>query len=270
MEKQARVADQGASRRLMAKNGVVARPVWLHIPEWLTGDTWHFPYACETFEKYIPPQSLALEIGFGSGRMITRIARDLNCRCVGVDLDGSAFPCLSYFSRQAGIETEPIRGSGLCLPFKDNSFDAVYSEGVIEHFPLAQSHEMLAEHARVCRRGGVVVVSVPNRFAVVHQVTKLLMGEGFLFYPEASLSIFELCRLMASVGLKPVERNGFAFGCQFYLFQTLFLDQASPKRLSKGALRLLSMLIRTGLYHFQNPVLNSLIGFQVLAVGHKC
>ena len=246
-----------------------AKQTWFHIPEWISDDIWHFPYAYEAFKKYIPPQSLALEVGFGSGRIITRIARELGCKCVGVDLEDTAFSSLSFFSQHHRVKTESIKGSGFSLPFKDNSFDVVYSEGVIEHFPIDESQKMLAEHTRVCRRGGLVVVSVPNRFALLHSLTKLLLGKRFLFYPEASLSTFELSRLIARAELTPIKRDGFAFGCQFYMFKALFLDQASTPWLKEFGLTLLSLFNRTNLYHFHNSNLNSLIGFQTLIVGRK-
>jgi ubiquinone/menaquinone biosynthesis C-methylase UbiE len=245
------------------------KPHWLYIPEWLSADIWHYPYSYNTFSKYIPPQALVLEVGFGSGRMLTRIAKELNCRCVGVDVEDGAFPSLTFFSEQQGVKVEAMKGDGFSLPFRDDIFDVVYSEGVIEHFPLSQSEEMVAEHARVCRRGGVVIVSTPNKFALFHSLTKLLLGKRFLFYPENSLSTFELSRLMARAGLTSLVRDGFAFGCQFYMFNAFFLDQAPSPLLKAIRMRLLTLLHGTSLYHFENPRLNSLIGFQSLVVGRK-
>jgi len=247
----------------------LAKPSWLYIPEWLSADIWHFPYAYKTFSKYIPKEARVLEVGFGSGRMLTRIAKELGCECVGVDVEDGAFSSLSYFSGQHGVEVGAIKGSGFSLPFKDNSFDVVYSEGVIEHFPIDESQEMISEHVRACRGGGLVIISVPNKFAVVHSLTKLLLGKRFLFYPEHSLSTFELCRLMARETLTPVARDGFAFGCQFYMFKAFFLDQAPSARLKRLGSRLLSLLAKTSLYHFENPGLNFLFGFQTLVVGRK-
>jgi len=245
------------------------KPSWLYIPEWLLDDTWHFPYAYKTFCKYIPKEALVLEVGFGSGRILTRIARELNCKCVGVDVADDAFPSLSFFSRQQGVKVEAMKGDGFSLPFKDGSFDVVYSEGVIEHFPIGRSAEMVREHARVCRPGGLVIVSVPNKFAFFHSLTKLLLGPRFLFSPEASLSTFELSRLMARAGLTLVVRDGFAFGCQFYMFQAFFLGQASSPMLKGIGMRALALLKKTNLYHFENPWLNSLIGFQTLVMGRR-
>jgi len=253
----------------MLRGAVLEKPSWLYIPEWLSADIWHFPYAYKTFIKYIPKEARVLEVGFGSGRMLTRIARELGCRCIGVDVEDGAFTSLSFFSCRQGVEVEAIKGSGFCLPFQDNSFDVVYSEGVIEHFPITESQGMIAEHARACKEGGLVIVSVPNKFALFHSLTKLLLGNRFLFYPEHSLSTFELCRLMTKAGLTPIARDGFAFGCQFYMFKAFFLDQASPASLNGLGLRLLSALTKTSLYHFGNPKLNCLFGFQTLIVGRK-
>lgn len=245
------------------------KPNWLYIPEWLSTDIWHFPYAYKTFSKYIPKEARVLEVGFGSGRMLTRIAKELDCKCIGVDVEDGAFSSLSFFSRQHGVEVGVIKGSGFSLPFKDNSFDVVYSEGVIEHFPIGESEEMVREHIRACRRDSLVIISVPNKFAFFHSLTKLLLGKRFLFYPEHSLSTFQLSRLMARAGLTTIARDGFAFGCQFYMFKAFFLDQASSTRLKRLGSRLLSLFNRTSLYHFENPKLNSLIGFQTLVVGRK-
>jgi SAM-dependent methyltransferase len=242
-------------------------PGWLYIPEWLLNDTWHFPYAYKTFRKYIPEESLVLEVGFGSGRILTRIARERNCRCVGVDVADGAFPSVSFFSQQQGVTVDAMKGDGFSLPFKDNSFDVVYSEGVIEHFPIGLAADMVSEHARVCRQGGQVIVSVPNKFAFFHSLTKLLLGQRFLFYPENSLSTFELSRFVARAGMTLAVRDGFAFGCQFYMFQAFFLDQTSSTMLKGLGKKLLDLFRKTSLYHFENPWLNSLIGFQTLVVG---
>ncbi len=247
----------------------MGKPSWLYVPEWLAADIWHFPYAYNTFSKYIPRETLVLEVGFGSGRLLTRIAKELGCKCVGVDVEDGAFPSLSFFSRQHGVKVEAMKASGFSLPFKDDSFDVVYSEGVIEHFPIDESQAMITEHVRACKVGGLVIISVPNKFAFIHTLTKFLLGKRFLFYPEHSLSIFQLRHLMAKAGLTPIAKDGFAFGCQLYMFKAFFLDQAASPRLKEFGLRLLSLFTKTGLYHFENPNLNSVVGFQTLVVGRK-
>jgi ubiquinone/menaquinone biosynthesis C-methylase UbiE len=244
-------------------------PTWLYFPEWLKNDTWHFPYAYSTFRKHIPKNSHVLEVGFGSGRILTKIAREQNCRCVGVDIPDHAFPTIAFFCKQEDVHVEALKGNGFALPFKDGSFEVVYSEGVIEHFPIERSAQMLKEHARVCQPGGIVIVSVPNKFALLHSLTKRLLGSRFLFYPEASYSNNQLSKLMKQAGLIPIARDGFAFGCQFYMFQAFFLEETFPKASKTIGKIGLGLLKKLRLYHFDNPRLNAMIGFQTMVIGRK-
>jgi SAM-dependent methyltransferase len=61
-------------------------------------------------------------------------------------------------------ETNPLRAAAADvrdLPFRDASFDAVYSMGTIEHFD--ETEEAVQEIVRVLKPGGHAVVGVPNR-----------------------------------------------------------------------------------------------------------
>lgn len=53
-----------------------------------------------------------------------------------------------------------VQGDGLALPFRDASFDRVFSFGAMEHFPDVESG--FAELRRALRPGGIAVSVVPN------------------------------------------------------------------------------------------------------------
>jgi predicted SAM-dependent methyltransferase len=56
-----------------------------------------------------------------------------------------------------------IVGSGLCLPFRDNTFSVVQAVHVLEHLPRDKFPIMLKEMARVVKpKDGWVYVEVPN------------------------------------------------------------------------------------------------------------
>lgn len=59
-------------------------------------------------------------------------------------------------------DSERIVGSVLKMPFDDETFDIVLSTEVIEHTP--DPHAAILEMHRVIKRGGVLALTVPNRF----------------------------------------------------------------------------------------------------------
>lgn len=90
-------------------------------------------------------------------------ARDRGARTFGVDI---SMPTV-LLARDAFKSTNPGRGLAAAagdvrdLPFRDGSFDAIYSMGTIEHF--AETERAVAEIIRVLKPGGVAIVGVPNR-----------------------------------------------------------------------------------------------------------
>jgi ubiquinone/menaquinone biosynthesis C-methylase UbiE len=50
-----------------------------------------------------------------------------------------------------------------CLPFKDNSFDIIYSAGVIEY--LNSDEKVLSEFKRLLRKDGILILPVTNRYS---------------------------------------------------------------------------------------------------------
>jgi hypothetical protein len=84
------------------------------------------------------------------------------------------------------------------------------SFGVIEHFEPARTRALLAEHVRVCRPGGLVIVSTPNSLDVCHTARKLILGARYPYFPERSYSPWGLAQELRRVGLRPVKADGYA------------------------------------------------------------
>ncbi len=53
------------------------------------------------------------------------------------------------------------------LPFKDNTFSAVYASHVLEHLYLVEAQQLLAECRRVTKPGGVLRIVVPDLRSMV-------------------------------------------------------------------------------------------------------
>jgi SAM-dependent methyltransferase len=98
------------------------------------------------------------------------------------------------------------------LPFRDGSFDAIYSMGTIEHFD--ETERAVDEIARVLRPGGRAIVGVPNRydpflrplFATFLQAVGLY-GYGY----EKSYSRRALKQMLEQAGLDVVAETAILF-----------------------------------------------------------
>jgi SAM-dependent methyltransferase len=95
----------------------------------------------------IPRSARILDAGAGEGALVERY-REKGYHVVGVD---SAYE--SPHVRRADL---------LSLPFDDSSFDVVFCLDVLEHLELLSQAKALCEIARVTKKDGKLVLSVPN------------------------------------------------------------------------------------------------------------
>ncbi|MGH7565961.1 MAG: class I SAM-dependent methyltransferase, partial [Gemmatimonadota bacterium] len=107
-----------------------------------------------------PRPARVLEIGSGTGRDTAALAA-LGHSAVALDATFEAL-ALSARAAPALVGRGIVGGDAFHLPFRDATFDAVFHQGVLEHFgnPAA----FLAENFRVTAPGGVLVVDVPQRW----------------------------------------------------------------------------------------------------------
>lgn len=82
-------------------------------------------------------------------------------RAYGIDIsEPTVMQARAAFTRESG----PLRAAAAdvrALPFRDASFDAIYSMGTIEHFD--ETEQAVGEMARVLKPGGRAIIGVPNR-----------------------------------------------------------------------------------------------------------
>lgn len=140
-----------------------------------------------------------LEVGAGSGRDLLGLAR---AGATGVVLDYSP-ASLELVRRQArsqGLPVHLVQADALRMPFRDGAFDVVFHQGLLEHFrdPLP----LLRENARITRRGGRVVVDVPQTFHPYTAMKQILIAFGHWFAGwETQFTPGGLERVLAASGL---------------------------------------------------------------------
>ncbi|MDI6858475.1 MAG: class I SAM-dependent methyltransferase [Dehalococcoidia bacterium] len=100
-----------------------------------------------------------LDVGCGVGRLMLRQARR-GCRVTGIDLVDRDLPRARRLIEGGGCRADLIVGDAGRLPFDEETFDFVSCTETLEH--LADYRLALREVARVLRRGGRSVISVPD------------------------------------------------------------------------------------------------------------
>ncbi len=106
----------------------------------------------------LPPAPEILDLGCGPGRQTLVLARETGGEVMAVDL---LPPFLSQLDERAGAAglddcIETVRGSMSDLPYKDESFDLVWSEGAIYNIGFDQG---LRSWRRLLRPGCALAVS---------------------------------------------------------------------------------------------------------------
>ncbi len=150
-----------------------------------------------------PRGARVLEVGAGSGRDSIAL-RERGARVVVVDYSPKALALIGA-QRARGIER--VCGDAFRLPFDDGTFDAVFHQGLLEHFrnPL----DMLRENARILRPGGVLLVDVPQRWHYYTPLKHVLIAMDRWFAGwETEYSIGELRGMLRDVGLHTVHEYG--------------------------------------------------------------
>ena len=150
-----------------------------------------------------------LEVGFGKGNEIVQLAK-AGALCFGLDFSESAILLFKERAHRENLDIEVVGGDARRLPFQSNSFDLVFSQGVVEHF--TDPNVVLQEQLRVLKKGGIVVVEVPNKWTLYTIYKKALMSIGR--WPpgwETQYSPRELESLLAQNGFQVIDKVGWDF-----------------------------------------------------------
>jgi len=113
---------------------------------------------------------------------------------------------------------------------------------------------MVLEHVRVCRKGGLIIISVPNKYNFPLTIAKKIMAERYPHYPEKSFTINELKDLIEKCGAKTISQDGFAWQQGFAFW-----------RIIKKLIYLMRYLPDKSL----NPKIRSYIGHECMVIAKK-
>src|SRR5436305_1488400 len=118
-----------------------------------------------------------LEAGCGIATDGVQFAR-LGARYTGIDFSPTALRHARTRFRMEGLEGQFVQGSIVQLPFEAESFDLVYSMGVIHHVP--ETELAVSEFHRVLRPGGRAIVMVYHRDSFNYRFTIMVVRRALV------------------------------------------------------------------------------------------
>ncbi len=170
-------------------------------------------YKEETYRLIKPDDGrVFIDVGCGLGFDVQRLANKTSAKIIGLDASYELLRDARLRAQDLGIaNADYVLADALLRCFKDSQFDGARVDRTLQH--LERSELVIAEMARVVRKGGRVVCAEPD------------WGSFFIDDDDAN-AVQEVCRewmksiknpyigrnlprLMKSVGLKNIETAGY-------------------------------------------------------------
>lgn len=147
-----------------------------------------------------------LEVGAGSGRDSVELAR-AGASVVVLDYVPSSLETAGRVAKSMGGSVLLVCGDAKAMPLKSECFDVVFHQGLMEHF--RDPRPLLDENRRVLRKGGHLLVDVPQRYHIYTVVKHvlILLGRWFAGW-ETEYTIGGLERLVTESGFRVVRSYG--------------------------------------------------------------
>ncbi|UCH47848.1 MAG: class I SAM-dependent methyltransferase [Betaproteobacteria bacterium] len=159
------------------------------------------------------PSLSVIEIGAGSGTVGAVFAKH-GAQVTVLDYSEEALNVNTALFESLGLKQESIISDALRLPSSlMGQFDVAMSFGLAEHFEGDDRASIIKAHFDLCRPGGLVVLTVPNRYCFPYRMWKArreFFGKWH-FGLEVPFSRSELLSICQSLGATECNITGSSF-----------------------------------------------------------
>tara|TARA_Y100001936_G_C16012613_1_gene634539 strand:- start:184 stop:846 length:663 start_codon:yes stop_codon:yes gene_type:complete len=151
------------------------------------------------------------EPGSGGGMACANFAKR-GFQITSMDLSENALRKGKELFKTLSLEGKFTMGDLFHIPIKDEQFDIVFNQGVMEHFRLAQmdASSGVKEMMRVVKKNGTLVILVPAFFSPLFFVYRIFRALNLIerYWPYTDqdfLHKHELLEMMKNAGCKDIK-----------------------------------------------------------------
>jgi SAM-dependent methyltransferase len=157
--------------------------------------SWSKKRIIKILDKYL--KGRVLDAGCGSG-FFSKYFVDKGCETIALDNSKKALELTKNLDEKI-IAKE---GDVFNIPFKNEYFDVVFSDGLLEHY--INPENILLEFKKVLKPHGKLITFVPNKFSYWLLAKPFVMKE----IDEHAFSLSKLIELHERVSFKVIESGG--------------------------------------------------------------
>ncbi|MFZ5366547.1 MAG: class I SAM-dependent methyltransferase [Patescibacteria group bacterium] len=151
-----------------------------------------------------------LEVGCGKAGDSVALSK-MGADCYALDFSNTALAVSGNLAERRKVKLILVMADAKSLPFNDNSFDLVFSQGLIEHYQ--PPNLLISEQKRVVKPGGFILIDVPQLFSLQAISKRMLMSLGkWPFGWERDYTESQLKEILDNLGLEFVTSYGWGFG----------------------------------------------------------
>lgn len=165
----------------------------------------------EKLKKHLSESERVLEIGCGSAidtNIMASEKHEIDFFCM--DISDNALSIAKKVSIKLKNKICMARGDVNKLFYKKESFDLVFSQGVVEHF--SDPNQMINEQLYVLKKGGVLIINVPQKHTGYTLMKHWKIKKGTWEWGwETEYSYSRLRRLGKRYGLCEIDVFGYQY-----------------------------------------------------------
>jgi len=147
-----------------------------------------------------------LEVGAGSARDSFALVQE-GAQVYVLDYSPAAIHIIHELNKKNNETVHPILADAFRMPLADESVDIVFHQGLLEHFK--NPAELLRENVRVLKKGGILLVDVPQTFHIYTVIKHILifLNKWFAGW-ETQFTINQLKQLIEDTGVRVIYQYG--------------------------------------------------------------